>query len=216
MPLQGTLDTFSLPDVLRLLAATGKTGGLHITGDQGQGSVWLCEGLIVGTAASNVDPGGTPEEMLFGILSFQSGSFRFAVEESPPSGSQQGDDVEALLRKALATFPDRLARRESPWADGGLIDAWLRLSPTQDQRARASQVLLSRASQVAEELARLERQMGQLVELSRACGAPWREVGLAMGVTAQGAHRRWTTEAKERDRQAKARVRKLAKQAAET
>ena len=39
--LQGTLDTFALPDVLRLLAATKKTGRLRITGGRGTGSVWV-------------------------------------------------------------------------------------------------------------------------------------------------------------------------------
>ena len=37
MALQGTLDTFALPDVLRLLAATKKTGRLRITGGRGTG-----------------------------------------------------------------------------------------------------------------------------------------------------------------------------------
>ena len=43
LALQGTLDTFSLPDVLRLLATTSKTGRLRIDGDRGLGSVWLAE-----------------------------------------------------------------------------------------------------------------------------------------------------------------------------
>ena len=47
MALQGTLDTFSLPDVLRLLATTSKTGRLRIEGDRGQGSVWLDAGGVV-------------------------------------------------------------------------------------------------------------------------------------------------------------------------
>ena len=39
--LQGTLETFALPDVLRLLASTHKTGRLCLTGVDGSGSLWL-------------------------------------------------------------------------------------------------------------------------------------------------------------------------------
>ena len=41
MALQGTLETFALPDVLRLLASTHKTGRLRLTGAAGSGSLWL-------------------------------------------------------------------------------------------------------------------------------------------------------------------------------
>ena len=46
MALQGSLDTFALPDVLRLLAATAKTGRLRIEGDGGRGNVWLRDGTV--------------------------------------------------------------------------------------------------------------------------------------------------------------------------
>src|SRR5919106_1274303 len=67
LALQGTLDTFSLPDVLRLLATTAKTGRLRIDGDRGQGSVWLRDGSIVDADADRAvegagrgGPGGGP------------------------------------------------------------------------------------------------------------------------------------------------------------
>src|SRR3954452_4303257 len=50
--LQGTLDTFALPDVLRLLASTKKTGRLHLTGNRGDGSVWVDTGDVVKVEAS--------------------------------------------------------------------------------------------------------------------------------------------------------------------
>src|SRR5262245_32794776 len=46
MALQGTLDTFELPDVLRLLASTKKSGRLHLQSDRGTGDVWLDEGRV--------------------------------------------------------------------------------------------------------------------------------------------------------------------------
>ena len=56
MALQGTLDTFALPDVLRLLASTRKTGRLRITADRGSGSIWLDGGSVV-AANANVGQG---------------------------------------------------------------------------------------------------------------------------------------------------------------
>ena len=51
--LQGTLDTFALPDVLRLLAATKKTGRLRITGGRGTGSVWVNAGEVEAIEATH-------------------------------------------------------------------------------------------------------------------------------------------------------------------
>lgn len=51
MALQGTLDTFALADVLRLLANTHKSGRLELAGDRGHGRVWLGEGQLVGGEA---------------------------------------------------------------------------------------------------------------------------------------------------------------------
>lgn len=48
MTLEGSLDAFGVPDILRLLAATGKTGGLHLHGEAAQGVVWLADGAVAG------------------------------------------------------------------------------------------------------------------------------------------------------------------------
>ena len=99
MALQGTLDTFSLPDVLRLLATTTKTGRLRLEGDRGQGSVWLQEGKVVDAAADHAVDGTPTEERIFELLRFESGSFAFDTDDraSDPSRPQE---VEDLLVKA--------------------------------------------------------------------------------------------------------------------
>ena len=61
MALQGTLDTFALPDVLRLLAATRKTGRLRITGDRGTGSAWVDAGAVQAVEAPHA-PHHHPDE----------------------------------------------------------------------------------------------------------------------------------------------------------
>ena len=60
MALQGTIETFALPEVLRLLGSGAKTGRLRLSGDRGSGSVWI-DGGTGGTPA----PAGEPKTRLF-------------------------------------------------------------------------------------------------------------------------------------------------------
>lgn len=99
MALQGTLDTFSLPDVLRLLATTSKTGRLRIEGDRGQGSVWMADGGIVDADAERAVDGTPTDEVVFELLRFGSGSFAFDGNDTAGK-SGKPEDVETLLRKA--------------------------------------------------------------------------------------------------------------------
>jgi hypothetical protein len=99
LALQGTLDTFSLPDVLRLLATTSKTGRLRIEGDRGQGSVWMTDGGIVDADAERAVNGTPTDEVVFELLRFGSGSFAFDGSDTA-SKSGKPEDVETLLRRA--------------------------------------------------------------------------------------------------------------------
>lgn len=105
MALQGTLDTFSLPDVLRLLATTSKTGRLRIDGDRGLGSVWLAEGGIVDADADRAIDGTPTDEVIFELLRFEAGSFAFDGDDTAPTAGEP-EDVEALLRRANALLSE--------------------------------------------------------------------------------------------------------------
>ena len=125
MALQGTLDTFALPDVLRLLAATKKTGRLRITGGRGTGSVWAAAGEIVGIEATHAPHANEPVDALFELLRFQDGAFTFDAEAThddpaPPT------DVEILLAQAEALLDEwRAIEAVVP-----SMDAWVTLRPT--------------------------------------------------------------------------------------
>ena len=87
MALQGTLDTFALADVLRLLAATTKSGRLHIEGDRGTGNVWLTEGAVVAGAVELRGPDGIvpctePSDVVFELLRHAEGTFEFLPDET--------------------------------------------------------------------------------------------------------------------------------------
>ena len=99
MALQGTLDTFSLPDVLRLLATTGKTGCLHVDGDRGRGRVWIDEGAVVAATADRALGEPSVDEVVFEMLRFGRGSFSFAVDEPSPNEAEP-TEIEGTLRRA--------------------------------------------------------------------------------------------------------------------
>jgi len=94
--LQGTLDTFALPDVLRLLASTKKTGRLVIAGNRGTGSVWVDGGSVVGTEATGTMPDAGPVDVLFELLRYADGSFTFETGTNP-SDPTPSRSVEPLL-----------------------------------------------------------------------------------------------------------------------
>lgn len=99
MALQGTLDTFALPDVLRLLASTKKSGRLRITGGRGTGSVWVSSGEVAAVEATHAPHATESVETLFELLRFEEGAFTFdaeAVHDHPGSPV----DVEVLLEQS--------------------------------------------------------------------------------------------------------------------
>jgi hypothetical protein len=94
--LQGTLDTFSVPDVLRLLASTRKQGRLLLSGTRGEGSVWLDDGRVVDVTVPAAPEVGMADA-LFEILRAADGAFAFEAGLAAPDDSAEGQDVEALL-----------------------------------------------------------------------------------------------------------------------
>ena len=123
MALQGTLDTFELPDVLRLLASTKKSGRLHLRGDRGEGSVWLVGGSVVGVR-TDASPGGDTGDGLFDLFRAREGGFAFepGVE---PDAPQSPLEVEPLL----AATELRLAEWREIESVVPSLHAWVSLSP---------------------------------------------------------------------------------------
>ena len=122
MALQGTLDTFALPDVLRLLAATKKSGRLRITGRRGAGDVWASDGEIVGIEATHAPQATDPVDGLFELLRFEEGSFTFDAEATPDEPLPPVD-LEVLLSRAEALLEEWHAIE----AVVPSLDAWVTL-----------------------------------------------------------------------------------------
>jgi len=126
--LQGTLDTFALPDVLRLLAATKKTGRLRITGGRGTGSIWVLGGEVVGVESTHAPHATEAVDSLFELLRFQEGAFTFDADATFDDPGQP-TDVEILLAQAEAL----LEEWRSIEAVVPSLDAWVTLRSTLPQ-----------------------------------------------------------------------------------
>ena len=98
--LSGTLDTFALPDVLRLLASTEKSGRLRVSGNRGSGSVWVTDGEVVAselTSINTLDPSAV--DVVFGLLRFDAGSFTFEADAVAPDAGP-GMAMDPILSSA--------------------------------------------------------------------------------------------------------------------
>ncbi len=101
--LQGSLDNFSLSEVLGLLASTEKTGRLRVSGDRGTGSLWLEDGQLISGAGPDEAQTGI-QDVVFEIMRFKSGNFSFAVNEAPAEA-----ELPQLVDIVVATAGDQLA-----------------------------------------------------------------------------------------------------------
>lgn len=122
--LQGTLDTFALPDVLRLLAATKKSGHLHISGDRGSGRISLADGAVTAVDVPGAALATEPVDALLELLRCKTGSFSFDPEPVPGGGA--ATDVEMLLQDAEGL----LAEWQEIEGVVPSIDAWVTLRPS--------------------------------------------------------------------------------------
>ena len=122
MALQGTLDTFALPDVLRLLAATKKTGRLRLTGSRGTGGVWVTSGEVAALEATHAPHATEPVDVLFELLRFEDGAFTFDADDTHDAPGQP-TDVEPLLEQSEAL----LAEWRGIEAVVPSLDAWVTL-----------------------------------------------------------------------------------------
>ncbi len=99
MALQGDLDTLALPDLLRLLAGSAKSGRLELEGDRGSGVALLYDGGVVGGDVQAAPNATDPVDLIFELLRFNEGTFRFDGD-SPVTRHGSPFDVEMLLARA--------------------------------------------------------------------------------------------------------------------
>ncbi|HEV7721582.1 MAG TPA: DUF4388 domain-containing protein [Iamia sp.] len=92
MALQGTLDTFALADLVRLLATTSKTGELAIDGDRGPGRLWFADGQLIGGEPAADDL----VDVVFALLRAQDGDFAFHADVRPDDARDPQSALDVL------------------------------------------------------------------------------------------------------------------------
>jgi hypothetical protein len=100
--LHGTLETFALPDVLALLAATKKNGELHVVGGTTDGRVWFDEGNVVG---AEVGASASLVDAVFELLRLEAGKFSFDADKAAPSPTEPAA-IQPLLDEAQSRLTE--------------------------------------------------------------------------------------------------------------
>jgi hypothetical protein len=117
--LQGSIDTFALDDVLRLVASTAKTGRLSLVGSRGEGELVVRDGLVLDGAVSTDERVGDLYELVFELLRFDDGDFQFDAVAIDGLDDAEPVDVEALIEGAsglLSEWRDIERVVPGPWA----------------------------------------------------------------------------------------------------
>ncbi len=123
MSLQGSIETFAIADVLRLLAATSKSGRLHVQGASRAGTVWVDGGRILAAESPSTPHVEGPVDVLFQLLRFGRGSFRFELDKQP---AKPGEPLE--IDSALGDAESMLAEWRELEANIPGPDAWVQLA----------------------------------------------------------------------------------------
>jgi hypothetical protein len=108
--LKGSLETIALPEVLHLLADTGKSGELRVSGSRDGGRLWFDAGLLSGF---EVGSSPDPADALFQLLRVDTGEFSFDTDASIDEGARTPEYGAQDVRPALETAQARMAE----WVD---------------------------------------------------------------------------------------------------
>ena len=105
MGLQGTLDTFSLAEILGLIERARHTGALVGAEPDGHGTLYTAAGRFC--AGEAADYSGPVEDrhaldvrlidVCFHLMRFESGSFEFTADEAPPWTAERATDIAPIV-----------------------------------------------------------------------------------------------------------------------
>jgi hypothetical protein len=102
MALQGSLSELSLPDVIQLVAVSGKTGAFHLVKEGLEGSIFLKEGQIVDARIGELQG----EHAVYEMAIWSEGEFAFNPGE---------EATQVTVRKSNANLMMEAARRLDEW-----------------------------------------------------------------------------------------------------
>lgn len=117
MSLQGTLDTFSLAEVLVLIEKARKTGALEVRDPSSRGVLYIAGGRFSGAEAGDLcGPVDSSEELdarlidvCFSLFRIESGMFEFEGDRFPPWPVRGGSEISPLIEQVQQLRRDWLA-----------------------------------------------------------------------------------------------------------
>ncbi len=105
MGLQGTLDTFSLAEILGLIERARHTGALSVQSPEGHGTLYVTAGRF--SAGEAADYSGPVEDrhaldvrlidVCFHLMRFEGGSFEFTRDVEPPWTAERATDIGPIV-----------------------------------------------------------------------------------------------------------------------
>jgi hypothetical protein len=110
MAFQGSLAELHLPDIIQLVAVSGKTGVFHLTDAAHRGDIWLHEGRIV--HAETEDLSG--EEAVYALAIWRVGEFRFEAAAAAPRQTIQKSNTNLLMEAARRLDEWRVLSKKIP------------------------------------------------------------------------------------------------------
>ena len=114
MSFQGSLSELSLPDVIQLVASSGKTGCFHLTDGEVKGEIYLREGRIVHAQVEDL----SGEEAVYQLTIWSRGEFRFEAGATTLAASTIAKTNTNLLMEAARRLDEwRVLQRKVPSMD---------------------------------------------------------------------------------------------------
>ena len=102
MAFQGSLRELPLPDIIQLVAVSGKTGAFLIEDGEGDGRIYLRDGQIV-----HAETGGlSGEEAIYELATWTKGDFKFDTSAATNSATIDKSNTNLLMEAA---------RRQDEW-----------------------------------------------------------------------------------------------------
>jgi Domain of unknown function (DUF4388) len=117
LSLQGTLDTFSLPEILELVEKSRKTGALEVRDPQSRGVLYFAGGRFSAAEAGELcGPVESAEELearlidvCFALFRVETGLFEFESDRFPPWPVRGGSEVTPIVEQVQQLRRDWLA-----------------------------------------------------------------------------------------------------------
>lgn len=127
MALQGSLSDLALPDVIQLVSVSGKTGVFSLSGDGGEGRIYLREGQIVDASVASL----RGEYAVYEMAMWRKGQFIFTPGVEPEQITVTKSNTSLMMEAARRLDEWRVLQRKIPSLD--VVPHFLPRDPGHDQ-----------------------------------------------------------------------------------